>query len=264
MCYLDTTSDEEISLAKYRAEVERPIAACLEKKGLREKALYIVTTMGVPLKVDGGGSGWASERFSVDSELALLYGKLKGNSYPVGGAVPNPFFMQRDAPFRHPQFPLYMVARLAAWDFGEVKAMIDRSLAARNRGKFVIDGGPQSSGGNGWLRTAAMLLPAARVVADHSGAVLYGQRGVIGYAAWGSNDGERLRRWLGFQWLPGAFATEFVSTDGRTVRRPPDDWTFKGWNESAHMFGGSSQGLSADYIHERAPPSSPATRTSPT
>ena len=51
----------------------------------------------------------------------------------------NPFFRQRDIPFTHALFPIYLVTRLAAYDVGDVKAMIDRSLAARNRGKFVID-----------------------------------------------------------------------------------------------------------------------------
>jgi len=52
---------------------------------------------------------------------------------------------------------------------------------------------------------------AGRVVLEESGAVLYGQREVIGYGSWGSNDGNRKRRFPGFEWLPGAIATEYVS-----------------------------------------------------
>src|ERR1035438_1865762 len=95
--------------------------------------------MGVPLKVDGPGSGQLSEHASVDSELALLYSKLKGVHYVRTGGVPNPFFMRRDAPFRHPAFPIYLVTRLAAYDFADVKGLIDHSLVAHNRGKYVID-----------------------------------------------------------------------------------------------------------------------------
>jgi uncharacterized protein (TIGR03790 family) len=36
------------------------------------------------------------------------------------------------------------------------------------------------------------------------------------------------------------------------MRRPPENWFFHGWDDADHMFGGSSQGLSADYIHEGA------------
>jgi uncharacterized protein (TIGR03790 family) len=189
----------------------------------------------------------------VDSELALLYAKMTGAKFSRVGGVPNPFFMQRDAPVEHPRFPIYLVTRLAAWDVGEVKAMIDRSLAAHNTGKFVIDTRGGKTEGDDWLRTAATLLPKARVTLDDTENVLYGQRDVIGYASWGSNDPARGRRWLGYRWLPGAIATEFVSTNARTFKRPPETWTFgSAWDDPAHMFGISAQGLSADYIHEGA------------
>src|SRR5208282_4248293 len=110
-----------------------------------------------------------------------------------------PFFGKRDVPFRHPQFPIYLVTRLAAYDWTDVKAMIDRSLAARNRGKFVIDvSGARGSyaEGNNWLRAAALLLPPSRLILDTTPEPVYDQRDVIGYAGWGSNDGARQRRWL--------------------------------------------------------------------
>jgi uncharacterized protein (TIGR03790 family) len=251
VCVLATTSEEEISWNTYEEQIERPVGNCLRKAGLQEEVLYIVTTLGLPLKVSGmGASLLTSEHCSVDSELALLYAKLKGVEFPRGGGVPNPFFMKRDEPFRHPRFPMYLVTRLAAYDWADVKAMIDRSLAAHNRGKFVVDLSSASDGeGNNWLRTAALLLPAGRVILEETPKVLYGQKDVIGYASWGSNDASRKQRWLGFHWLPGAIATEYVSTNARTMKRPPDDWVF---GDENHRFGGSSQGLSADLIHEGA------------
>jgi uncharacterized protein (TIGR03790 family) len=50
--------------------------------------------------------------------------------------------------------------------------------------------------------------------------------------------------------LPGAIVTEFVSTNARTLKRPPDDWMFGG--DQQHWFGGYNQNLSADYLHEGA------------
>jgi uncharacterized protein (TIGR03790 family) len=253
VCYLETVAQEEIPWAVYLRQIEDPVADCLRRGALVEKVLYVALTMGLPLKVDGPGSGLASEHASVDSDLALLYGKLHGAPFRRADAVRNPFFMKRDEPFRHPRFPIYLVARLAAYDPAETKLMIDRSLAARNRGRFVIDlrnSGDQT--GNGWLRTAAIVLPRDRVVIDETPRDLYDLEDVIGYAAWGSNDENRRRRGLGFRWLPGALAMEFVSTDARTLRRPPDDWTFLGWAAKEHLFGGSSQNLSADYIHQGA------------
>ena len=253
VCVISTTSEEEIPWNVYEEQIERPVGDCLKKNGLTEKVLYLVTTMGVPLKVDGAGSGIEAEHASVDSELTLLYSKLKGGSYQRAGGFPNPFFMKREAMFRHPQFPVYLVTRLAAYDFADVKGMIDRSLAARNRGKFVIDlNSPQNEPGNNWLRNAALLLPKERVVLDATPKVLYDQTEVIGYAAWGSNDDNRKQRWLHFQWLPGAIAAEYVSTSARTMKRPPDAWTYTTWDDKQHFYAGSPQGLVADLIHEGA------------
>jgi uncharacterized protein (TIGR03790 family) len=194
-----------------------------------------------------------SERASVDSELTLLYSKMNGKHFDRSGGIANPFFGKRAELFQHPRFPIYLVTRLAAYDLAGVKGMIDRSLAARNRGKFVMD--LLSAGnemGNNWLRTAALLLPGNRVVLDETTKVLYDQKDVIGYASWGSNDDSRRRRFPGFRWLPGAIATEFVSTNARTLKRPPENWTFTSWEDKAHWFGGSPQGLSPDLILEGA------------
>jgi uncharacterized protein (TIGR03790 family) len=247
VCAIETVTDEDISWQTYQSGIEQPVGECLKNAGLQEKVLYIVTTLGVPLKMTGGEGGLKTENASVDSELALLYARLKGTTFPRAGPVPNPFFGQRDAPFRHPAFPIYLVTRLSGWNFAEVQAMIDRALAARNRGKFVIDlKGPGANSGNNWLRSAAMLLPADRVVLDTTAGVLSRMRDVIGYASWGSNDPGRQQRWLGFQWLPGAIVSDYVSTNGRSLKRPPDNWTL------SVPFAGWQQNLSADYLHEGA------------
>jgi len=253
VCEIQTTSEEQVAWEVYADGIERPVMECLKNRALSEKVLYIVTTLGVPLKVTGAGSGMRREQASVDSELTLAYRKLKGEKVERAGGITNPFFMRRDQPFTHPAFPIYLVTRLAAYDVADVKAMIDRSLAARNRGRFAIDSGAGDTGGNGWLRTAAILLPEDRVVLDDTPRVLYDLHDVIGYASWGSNDGGRKRRLTSFHWLPGGIATEFGSTDGRTFNRPPDAWNSGGeWSDRASHWEGSPQSLSADYIHEGA------------
>jgi uncharacterized protein (TIGR03790 family) len=253
VCSIRTTSEEEIGWDAYEQQIERPIGNCLKNAGLADDVLYIVTTLGMPLKVRGAGSGLTTESCSVDSELALLYAKLKGRQFPRAGGIPNPLFMNRSAPFRHPEFAIYLVTRLAAYSVADTKAMIDRALAAKNRGKFVLD--LSSAGdeeGNNHLRTAAILLPPDRVIIDESTKVLYDQKEVIGYASWGSNDGNRKRRRVGFEWLPGAIASEFVSTNARTLKQPPGDWMYTTWADKLHWFAGSPQGLSGDLLEEGA------------
>ena len=98
---------------------------------------------------------------AVDSELTLLYLDMKrGTPHALRGSIPNPFFGKKDAPFTHPQFPIYLVTRLAAYDFDGVKAIIDRALQAANKGKFVIDERDSNDeGGDAWLQSAAVFLP---------------------------------------------------------------------------------------------------------
>ena len=253
LCALEVTPEETIARSVYEEKIAAPIAAFLKAANLVDRILYIVTTLGVPLRISGSYLERDTDAAAVDSELTLLYQIIHGKKPPLRGPLPNPFFMRRDEPFRHPRFPIYLVTRLAAYDFADVKAMIDRSMVAVNRGKFVLDlSSSDDKTGNDWLRTAAILLPKDRVVIDETTAVLYGQREVIGYASWGSNDPHRKRRFLGFEWLPGAIVTEFVSSDGRTFVRPPDSWNITTWKDTANFFARSPQSLTADYLHEGA------------
>jgi len=246
ICRLNTSMDEEISRSEFDNQIARPIQNYLRGHNLTEKVLYIVTTAGVPLKIRGN-LGLSAEAASVDSELTLLYFDLHGRAHPLPAGIANPFFGKTNAPFRHPDFPIYLVTRLAGFDFDDVKGIIDRALVARNRGKFVIDlKGSDNTLGNTWLLQAAQQLPRDRVLLDNSRSVLNHESDVIAYASWGSNDPDRKQRHLGFRFLPGAIVTEYVSTNARTFARPPDSWNI------GATFGASSQSLTADYIHDGA------------
>ena len=88
----------------------------------------------------------------MDSELTLLYFDLHGRSHALAAGIANPFFSKTVVPFRHPDFPIYLVTRLAGYDFDDVKGIIDRALLAHNRGKFVIDlKASDNTPGNRWL-----------------------------------------------------------------------------------------------------------------
>jgi len=184
-----------------------------------------------------------------------LYADLTtGKPHPLDGGIPNPFFGKRERVFSHREFPIYLVTRLAAYDFDGVKALIERSLAATNRGKFVLDlRGNDDEPGDDWLRNAAILLPKNRVVLEETIQPIYDQTDVIGYAGWGSNDRHHDRRFPGFHWLPGGIVTEYVSTDGRTFQKPPGKWTpSQEWSTPSAWFANSPQTMLADYLLEGA------------
>jgi uncharacterized protein (TIGR03790 family) len=250
VCRLNLTPDEEISRDVFNDSIQKPIAAFLKQNQLVEKILYIVTTSGVPLKIAGTMAELQSEASSVDSELAALYGRNHGLDYPFRGALKNPYYMRVSEPFSHPRFPLYLVARLAGYSFEDVQGLIDRSLVAKNTGMLVLDArADNNTPGNEWLRAAARALPRERVILEETSKVLYDQKNVIGYASWGSNDPDRHRRDLGFEWLPGAISTEYVSTNARTFSRPPDSWNIGSWKDSpATWFANSPQTLTADMV----------------
>ena len=184
---------------------------------------------------------------------------ISGTRHEWKGAIPNPFYGQRAAQFAHPRFPIYLVTRLAGYDFAAARALVDRSIEAQNpryhgQGKIVIDLKLyDSTSGNEWLRDASLRVPQDRLVFDESAKVLSGLTDVIAYASWGSNDPSRKKRNLGFKWLPGAIMTEFVSSNGRTFRRLPDTWNIGSWGGPRETwYAGSPQTLTADYIEEGA------------
>jgi uncharacterized protein (TIGR03790 family) len=258
ICRIHSSAEETVTRALYTRDVAGPIAAFLRRSRLTEKILYMVTTQGVPLRIKNeSGSAMSVDGASVDSELTLLYSDMhSGKPHATTGSLPNPYFGKTTESFSHPAFPIYLVTRLAAYDFDGVKGLIDRALQASNRGKFVIDlKSPGDGEGDNWLRDAgvhlaAMHLPDSRLVVDQSTSVVYDQSDVIGYASWGSNDGNRHRRFLGFHWLPGAIMTEYVSTNARTFTRPPESWTIGDWNSPRNFFFGSPQTMTGDYIQE--------------
>jgi uncharacterized protein (TIGR03790 family) len=148
---------------------------------------------------------------------------------------------------------MFLVARLAAYDAAAVLRMIDRALAAHNTGRVILDmKSGEDQGGDAWLRDTALRLPEGRSVLDEGKDVLYGLKDVIGFASWGSNDPRRKRRKTGFEWLPGAVATEYVSMNVRTLMRPPAEWQLGAWKDRATWFAGAPQSMSADYLDEGA------------
>lgn len=261
LCRIQAAEEEQISRAEYLRTIETGVRRCLVTGQLVEQIHYIVLTQGVPLRIkaEAKGSTVESDAASVDSELVLLYARLHGTSTAVPGPIANPYFRQQSQEFGHPKFPMYLVTRLAAYTVAQVKRMIDHSVeAGRNpemlrRGKVVLDlSYNDEAPGNSWLRNAMLKLAEPQVVFDASPKVITGTRDVIGYAGWGSNDKARRQRFLGIAWLPGSIATEFVSSNGRTVVQPPDSWTLGEWKDKESWYAGSPQSLAGDYLAEGA------------
>lgn len=248
VCDFRILPEETVSVDDYFF-LEKKVIKCLEDHPDAARIRYLVTTKGVPLRTSGGGKQVAG---SVDSELTLLYRKMRGEEIPLEGPLRNPFFGKYLEAFDPEKHRLYLVTRLTGYTVADAKALVDRALEARNRGLFVFDISPNTAEeGNARIRAAARALPQHRILLDREAAVLYQARGVIGYSGWGSNDKQRLRdqrRWPDFEFLPGAIVTEYVSTDGRSFQEPPSDWRPADWEERTLYHAGSPQSMTGDWI----------------
>ena len=253
-------AEEQIARAVFDQQIEAPIAAWIAGHRAHDRLLYIVLAKGVPLRITGPG-GRNGAVASVDSELTLLYRKLAGQPVAPNGPVANPYFhgtrpIAEARPFTHERLDMFLVTRLDGYTVADTLALIDRGAAARREGRVVLDqrGSITPEAGNQWLERAADQLRGLglgeRVTLDTSSAVVRNQTNLLGYFSWGSNDPAMTSRQNGLAFEPGAIAASFVSTDGRTFKEPPAQWTLGRWDSPASFFGGSPQSLIGDLIRQ--------------
>jgi uncharacterized protein (TIGR03790 family) len=189
-----------------------------------------------------------------------LYRRLTGTRTPILGRIDNPYFAgDTDVtlwrPFTHQSQDIFLVTRLDGFTVQDVIALIDRGLAPSGDGKIILDGKGTliDRGGNASLQHAATRLGSMgwqdRVVLDATSRVLTGERNVLGYYSWGSNDPAIRIRHFDFSFVPGALAGMFVSSDGRTFKEPPTDWKVGSADPKA-AFAGTPQSLAGDLIRE--------------
>jgi uncharacterized protein (TIGR03790 family) len=259
VCSVRAPEEEEIDRAVFDRDIRQPLANCLARGALHDRVLYIVLTKGVPLKIKGSG-GREGDQASVDSELTLLYSDLLGVPRQLAGRARNPYYGQmtagRFSRFSHALFPIYLVTRLDGYSLEDIRGLIDRALSPRRDGRFILDlKADDNTMGNDWLRLAAERLqaagiPASRIVLETSTRFLTGEKDVLGYASWGSNDHADTSRFLRHGWVNGALLAEYVSSDARTFQEPPQEWDIAKWSEPEKFYKGSPQSLIADSIHE--------------
>ncbi len=262
VCSIAVAPNETITREAYESQIETPIWRCLATAQAQDRILYIVLTKDVPIRIGGtGGGGRASTTASVDSELTLLYRRKTGQAVAVAGFITNPYFAGTAAPanikpFAHDQYDIYLVTRLDGYTVQDVEALIDRGASPVRDGHFVLDmrANLADSGGDAWLRVAAERLKTMnmgdRLVVDETPTVLSKQPKVLGYYSWGSNDSAFKERHYQMEFVPGALAGEFVSTDARTFKEPPANWSPANVATKESIYAGSHQSLIGDYIRD--------------
>ena len=258
---LPADTPEVISRLLYDRNIQKPIADWFNRHSAHDRILYIVLTKGIPLRIEGSG-GRNGTQASVDSELTLLYRTLTGRAVPPHGQIDNPYFAGR-APsgqfqqFTHRNYDIFLVTRLDGFTTSDVMALIDRGTSSNKDGRVLLDQrAALDDPGNTWLRAAADRLTADgfanRVVLEGTSKPLTNEPNVLGYFSWGSTDPAIKTRKLDLGFVPGALAAAFVSTDARTFREPPSDWTPGIGGTQKAYFAGSPQSLIGDLVREGA------------
>jgi uncharacterized protein (TIGR03790 family) len=186
ICNISTSTAETINGATFtdmRSQIEDHITS----NGLRTKINYIVTTKGIPLRVNWGAC--------VDAELALILGGYSG-SIGQGGYLPNPYYNDEER-FSKEKYDFYLVTRLTGYTAAEAKGLVDKAeLSYGKRGMFMLDVSPgRDVGGykvgNDWMRSAYTILnnKGFNVTLDETTPFITDTKNVSGYTSWGSNDG---------------------------------------------------------------------------
>jgi len=259
---LKTTTEESIQLAEFAGAIQAPIRAALLKGNLVDRVLYIVLTKGLPLRVLGtaGPEGTVS---SVDSELTLLYRRLTGRNVLIRGKIANPYYLgdqplSEAKPFTHRDHDIFLVSRLDGFTADEAISLVVKAQQPSRDGRVVLDQRDAlvNRQGEDWLALAAQNLTKAgfgsRVTLETTPKPARGISPVIGYYSWGSTDPQNRVRVTKMDFSPGALAATFVSTDARTFKEPPAEWTPTNLANRNQFFGGSAQSLVGDLIREGA------------
>jgi uncharacterized protein (TIGR03790 family) len=236
MIYVDIPEQEVIDSTTFRS-LRTQVETYLNSHHLSDAINYLVTTKGVPLKINREANGAdpfssSSSSASVESELSLILGPY---SPRIGqpGRVISPYY-NAGRHFSRTTFGIYLVTRLDGYTVQNVLDLIDRSgagITPSRTAEFVFDQDPAWNSATPYLNTymadAANTLAGkgknVRLNAD-SVYVTYASD-VLGYISWGSNDhyANDFTRYAipHNSWAPGAIAETYVSTSARSFADPP-------------------------------------------
>jgi len=232
---------ETITFDEFQA-VRAQIEDYLISSALRDSLNYLVTTKGVPLRITHG-TGDDPRNASFDAEIMLILGSFaphigQNTLFAPPNSVRVHYYFRKDEPYRRKAvvpgtnppltYDLYLTTRLIGLTKEDVFALIDRSgpftLVDKDSAKFVFDRDPrpiQLVPYDTNMAIAGSMLAARgwNVLVNHDSVFVTGERNVLGYTSWGSNDHfdhlftQHARP--KFHWLPGSLAETYVSTSAR-------------------------------------------------
>ena len=190
-----TPTKETINRDQFDTYFAAPFLEMLQNRSSTNGLNYLVTTKGIPLRVSGG-----NDKASFDQELALLggaYNSSIGGNYWIEHDY-GPLAGKAMEPFKRSKYGFFLVTRLTGYTVDTALELIERAnQSLGQRGEFVLDlaTNRNESGYKFWnddLYAANTTLNGSLglpVTFDEETEFLTNVSNVMGYASWGSNDG---------------------------------------------------------------------------
>ena len=233
-----TPTGETVNRNQFNTYFATPFLEMLQNRTSVNGLNYLVTTKGIPLRVSGG-----NDKASFDQELSLLggaYNSTIGSNY-WGTHDYGPLAGKAMEPFTRSKYGFFLVTRLTGYTVETALDLIERAnQSLGNQGTFVLDlaTNRNNSGYKFWnddLYTAnttlnSMGLP---VLFDEETEFITNVSNVMGYASWGSNDGNWNRNYLpnsGFDTLDAAWQSGSRYWNHTSPTVAPEDnftWTYQ-------------------------------------
>jgi uncharacterized protein (TIGR03790 family) len=223
---------EEVDSTEF-VSIRSQVESYLQANDLVNTINYLVTTKGVPLKINRGDTfSMNSPSSSLESELMCILGSY--SSYIGGkGRQYSPYYSQNKQ-FTRSSVGIYLVTRLDAYTLQEVLDLIDRSgpgTPVSSSSRYVLDQDPDWNSSaaylNDYMATAydALVNRGKTVELNSDSVYVTSREGVIGYVSWGSNDhyadDYTTHAIPSYSWASGALVETYVSTSARSFENPP-------------------------------------------
>ena len=201
----NTPTKETINRDEFNEYFAAPFLEMLANRTSTEELNYLVSTKGTPLRINGG-----NDKASFDQEFSLLGGSFNssiGADYWFTHGY-GPLADGEMKAFSRDEYGFFLMSRLTGYTVETALGLIEKANnSLGQRGIFALDlaTNRNESGYKFWnddLYTAQSELNGTMglpTLFDETSEFLTNVSNVMGYASWGSNDGN----W-GTNWLPNA------------------------------------------------------------
>jgi uncharacterized protein (TIGR03790 family) len=224
ICNITVPTTEGITRTQF-TDLRNQVEDFLDDNQLTDKTNYLITTKGVPIRIDQSP---ANRRASVDSELCLINGIY--STFIDSSANPKisqHVYFNRDEPFSRDKFHIYLVTRLTGYNFSDVKQLIDNAAASLgSRSGFFFDRDSTKPNTGAWRPPNTRMSAASDILTargysstvDNTNTFHTQRSNLAGYVSWGRNDG---------RYYSSPLQNEGMDSPSNPAVQIPNNWVYE-------------------------------------